>query len=185
METGEKPSGKTWKEFVRGHWKVTLLMVGGVAAAAVAALFVFLWVVADAQAKGLVPSGLGAWTAGYVLTFILNVILWELILVATWVIPVGAAAYFLWYKRLPAEERRELEGGPRRTKSAGANGGISFFITLVWFVIVWIDGRWNLAFQNWTFNDLVYSWIAAGLVVLVIAGIPAIIYLIWSLRKSG
>ncbi len=184
METRGEPSGEAWKTFVRRHGKMTLLMAGGIAAAAVAALSVFLWVVADAQATGLVPSGLGEWTVGYVLSFILNAILWELILVASWVIPIAVAAYFLWYKKLPYEERREYEGGPRRSRSAGENGGISFFIGLMWLVIVWIDGRWNLAFRDWTFNDWVYSWIAAGLVVLLIGGIPAMIFVIWSLRRN-
>ncbi len=160
-------------------------MVGGIAAAAIAALFVFLWVVATAQATGLVPSRLGDWTVGYVLTFILNLILWELILVASWAIPVALAAFFLWYKKLPDEERRAYERGPRRSRSTGENGGVSFLIGLVWLGIVWIDGRWNLAFQDWTFHDLVYSWIEAGLVVLLIVGIPAMIYLVWSLRRNG
>src|SRR3989304_5989045 len=132
METSEGASGKAWKKFVRRHWKMTLLVVGGIAAAAVAALLVFLWVVADAQATGLVPSGLGQWTVGYVLTFILNTILWELILVASWVIPIVVATYFLWYKKLPDEERREYEGGPRRSRSAGGGGGSSFFLALGW-----------------------------------------------------
>lgn len=185
VETTETPGDKVWKRFVRRHWKMTSLVVGGIAAAAVAALLVFLWVVADAQATGLVPSGLGEWTVGYALTFILNVILWELILVASWVVPVALAVVFLWYRRLPDEERRGYEGGARRSRSAGESGGISFFIGLVWLVIVWTDGRWNLAFQDWTFNDLVYSWIAAGLVVSLIVGIPAIIYVVWSLRRNG
>ncbi len=185
METSEEPGGKAWKKFVRRNWKMTLSVIGGIAAAAVAALFVFLWVVANTQATGLVPSGLGGWTIGYVLTFILNVILWELILVASWVIPVALAVVFLWYMKLPAEERRELEGGRRRGRAAGGSGGISFFVGLVWLVIVWTDGRWNLAFKDWTFNDLVYSWIAACLVVLLIAGVPALMYLVWSLRRAG
>ncbi len=159
-------------------------MVGGIVAATVAALFVFLWVVADLQATGRVPSGLGDWTVGHALTFILYLILWELLLVATWVCAAGVAGYFLWYRKLPDAERRELEGGPRRARSAGASGGFSFFVALVWLVIVWTDGRWNLAFKDWTFNNLVYSWIAAGLVVLLIVGIPGIIYLVWSLRKA-
>lgn len=184
-DIGGAPGGKAWKRFVRGHWKATLLAIGGIAAAGVAALLVFLWVVANAQATGLVPSGLGEWTVGHVLTFILNAILWELALVASWVIPIAVAAYFLWYRKLPDEEQREYEGGPRRRRSAGENGGISFFIGVVWFVIVWIDGRWNLAFQDWTFTDWVYSWIAATLVVLVIVGIPAMVYLIWSLTRDG
>lgn len=156
----------------------------GNAAAAVAALLVFLWVVANAQATGLVPVGLGEWTVGHVLAFFLNVILWELILVASWVTPVALAVFFLWYRKLPAEERRAFEGGPRRGRRAGANGGISFFTGLVWLLIVWTDGRWNRAFKNWTFNELVYSWIAAGLVVLLIAGVPALMYLLWSIRRS-
>ena len=185
MGTSEKRSGEAWKKFVGRHGKATLLMIGAGIGAAIAALFVFLWVVADAQATGLVPAGLGEWTVGYVFTFTLNAILWLLILVASWVIPIAVVVYFLWYKKLPEEERKEYEGGPRRRKSAGEGGGMSFFIGLIWLVIVWIDGKWNLAFQDWTFDDWVYSWIAAGLVILLIVGIPGIIYLIWSLRRNS
>lgn len=164
---------------------MTLLVGGGGAAAAVAALLVFLWVVASAQANGLVPSGLGDWTVGHVFTFILNLILWELVLVASWAIPIAMAAYFGWYRRLPAEERREYEGGRRRRKSAGESGGFSFFVSVVWLIIAWIEGRWNLPLRNWTLNEWVYSWIAASLVVLVIVGVPGMIYLIWSLTREA
>ncbi len=185
MRTGEKLRGEGWKKFVRRHGKVTALIVGAIAVACVAALLVFLWVVADAQATGLVPDGLGAWTVGSVFAFILQAILWELILVASWVIPMVVVMYLLWYKKLPEEERKEYEGGPKRSRSAGEDSGISFFIGLVWLAIVWLDGKWNLAFQDWTFDDWVYSWMWAGLVVLVIVGIPAIIWVIWSLRRNG
>ena len=185
VETNERPGGKPWKGFVRRHWRMTTLMAGGIAAVAVAAFFVFLWVVANTQATGLVPAGLGEWTVGYALTFLLNVILWELLLVASWVIPASLAVVFLWYRRLPAEERKAMEGGPKRARAAGGSGGISFFVGLIWLVIVWTDGRWNLALKDWTFNELVYSWIAAGLVVLLIVGVPGLIYLAWSLRRGA
>lgn len=185
MEGSRGPSGTAWKKFARRHTKMALLMVGGITAAAAAALFVFLWVVATTQATGLVPSSLGAWTVSHVIGFIFTAILWELLLVASWVIPVAVAAYFLWYRNLPTEERREYDEGPRRGRSAGQNGGFSFFVGLVWLAIVWIDGRWTRAFQDWSFNDWVYSWVAAGLVVLLIVGIPGTIYVIWSLRRNG
>ncbi|MFQ6106244.1 MAG: hypothetical protein ACE5QF_01445 [Thermoplasmata archaeon] len=185
MEASERTSSEGWKKFVRRHWKMSALMVGGVAAAAAVALLVFLWVVADAQATGLVPDGLGEWTVGYVFTFLLQLILWELILVASWVIPLAILMYLLWYRKLPAEERKELEGGPKRSRSAGEDSGISFFITLVWLAIVWLDGNWNRAFQDWSFDDWVYSWLAAALVVLVIVGIPAIVWVVWTLRRNG
>ena len=69
-------------------------------------------------------------------------------------------------------------------RATGGGGGISFFVWLVWLVIVWSDGRWNLAFKDWTFNQLVDSFIAAGLVVLLIVGVPALLYLAWVLRKG-
>jgi hypothetical protein len=185
MNASGELRGEAWKKFVRRHGKMTALIVGGIAAAAVAALLVFLWVVADAQDTRLVPSGLGEWTVGYVFSFIVSVILWELILVASWVIPSVVAAYSLWYRKLPEEERKEYEGGPRRSRSAGENSGISFFTSLVWLAIVWMDGKWNLPFQDWTFDDWVYSWIAAGLVVLLIVGIPGLIYVLWSLRRNS
>ena len=183
METGAASSNSAWKRFVKRHWKLTLLAAAGIAATVIAALLVFLWVVASTQANGMVPSSLGAWNLGHVVTFILNVILWEILLVGIWVAAVGAAAYMLWYRKLPAEERKEYEGGPRRARSTGRNGGFSFFVWVVWLVLVWTQGRWNLPFELWTFNDFVYSWIEAGLIVLVIVGVPGILYVIWVLRR--
>ena len=184
METGGRPAGRAWRAFVRRHGRVVLAGIGGIAAAGAAALAVFLGVVANAQADGLVPTGLGDWTEGSLVTFILDLILWELLLVASWVVPIAAATFFLWYRRLPDAERRELEGRPRRGRATGGGGGISFFVWLVWLVIVWTDGRWNLALKDWTFNELVDSWIAAGLVVLLIVGVPGLLYLAWVLRTG-
>lgn len=153
-------------------------------AAVIVALLVFLWVMADAQATGLVPVMLGEWTLGYLVTFVLTVILWELVLMVSWVAPTGAVIYLQWYRKLPQEEREEYKGGPKRGKSAGQNSGFSFFIGLIWLIIVWTTGRWNLAFQAWTINDFVFSWLAACLWVLLIVGVPGIMYVIWSLRKN-
>jgi len=183
MEAVSESGREIWRKFVRRHGRMTALIVGGIAAAAVAAVLVFLWVVGRAQATGLVPSGLGQWTVGYVVAFVVAVILWELLLVASWAIALAAAVYFLWYRRLPREERNEYERGRRRGRSAGEDGGMSFFIGLVWLVIVWTDGRWNTAFQDWTLDNWVYSWIAAALVGLAVVGIPGLIYIVWSLRR--
>lgn len=185
METGVESGREAWKRFVRRHWKMTALFVGGIAAAAVAALLVFLWAVGNAQATGLVPSRLGEWTVGHVLAFVLNLILWELLLVASWAGALAATAYVLWYRKLPREERNEYERGRRRGRSAGEDSGMSFFIGLVWLVIVWIDGRWNTAFQAWTVDNWVFSWIAAVLVALAVVGIPGLIYVAWSLKSRA
>ena len=157
-----------------------MVIIGVGIGAAIGALLVFLWVVKNGQATGLIPKLLGEWTVGHFIIFILHVILWELLFIG---IPVAVAAcliYMLWWRKLPEEEKR-----PSRGISAGkSSGGISFLVTIVWLIIVWIDGRWNLAFQSWTLNDWVYSWLTAFLWVSLIIGSPVVIGGIWWLRKE-
>ena len=184
----EKPSDEAWRAFLRRHWKMTVAVAGLIAAAVIAAFLVFLWVVADAQATGLVPPNLGLWTVGYCFTFVIQVILWELILVASWVIPVAVVIFFLWYRKIPVEERKEFEGRPkkkwpRRGRSASGGSGFSFLVTVTWLVIIWLEGRWNTAFGAWTFTDWVNTWVAALLWDVLIFGIPIAIVLILWIRR--
>ena len=184
MKTSEEKSCGPVKKFLTRHWEMTLLMIVVIAGAAILAIFVFLGIVADAQATGLVPVALGQWTVGYFIIFILNVILWELVFVGSWVIPIVLIIYYLWYKKLPYKERKEYEGKHRR-KSSEKCSGISFFVGVIWLIIVWIDGKWNLAFQEWTFNDWVYSWLAAWLWVLLVVGILGLMFIIWCLSRKS
>jgi hypothetical protein len=111
------------------------------------------------------------------------VIIWELVFVASWAIPIAIVTVFLWYKRLPEDERKEYEG-PRRGTETGGSGGFSFFVGVIWLIIVWFTGRWNLTFQAWPFIDLVYTWFAAFLWALVPLGILGLMYIGYVMVKD-
>ena len=178
MKSSEKRTKRAVKNFVTRHPGMTVFIIILTLAAAGMAIFTLLGLVANAQAAGLVPAILGEWTVGYFITFILHLVFWELLLVGTWAIPISLIIYGAWYRMLPSRERREYEGGHRK-KSAGEGGGISFFIWLVWLLIVWVDGKWNLAFQSWAFNDWIHTWLGACLWVLLVAGILGLMYVAW------
>ncbi|MHA2066578.1 MAG: hypothetical protein ACXABY_19575, partial [Candidatus Thorarchaeota archaeon] len=55
---------------------------------------------------------------------------------------------------------------------------------ITWLIVVWVDGRWNLAFESWTFNDWVYSFLAALAWDLLIFGVPIALAFIWWIRKE-
>ena len=108
-----------------------MVIIGVVIGAAIGALLVFLWVVENGQATGLIPKLLGEWTVGHFITFILHMILWELLFIG---IPLAVAAFLIylqWWRKLPEEEKWTSRG-----ISAGkSSGGISFLVTIVWLIL--------------------------------------------------
>ena len=56
--------------------------------------------------QGLVPATLGLWSMANIISFILNAIFWELVLIGIPVV-IGAILGWQWWKRLPDEEKKE------------------------------------------------------------------------------
>ncbi len=159
---------------------MAIALVVGILVVVIAAIHVFLWVVNDAQLTGLVPAMLGDWTVGFLLTFILHLIFWELVLVGIGSVLVALIVYFGWYQRLPLKERKGYEKSSRKS---GDSGGVSFFASLLWLGIVWFSGLWNKPFQNWSFNEWVYTWLTAWGIVLGIVFILGAAYVIYALNQ--
>ncbi len=167
---------------MKRHRNAFILFVVGVVLAFVGAILVFLWFVGHAQTTGLVPSTLDLWTLGNLVTFILNLIFWEILLIG---IPVALAAVgaWLWWRRLPYEERNEYQPFRTRSRSRGGGNAFSLLIFIVFCIKVFLDGNWNLPFSAWTFNYLVYSWITALVWIAIIFGIPLLLVFIWWISR--
>jgi hypothetical protein len=177
MNKSEEQLDEEKKRFLLKNWKMTLVMAACIVAAAVVALLVFLWVVAEAAL--IMPASLGDWTIGYIVTFVLHLIFWELLLVATWGIPLAAVLYWQ-FSKLPDADLWKPTGGRRESGDA-----FGFLIGIAWLIMIWIDDRWNQTFQTWTFTEWIYSWLTALGWVLLIFGIPAVIILVlWLVNKE-
>jgi len=105
-------------------------------------------------------------------------IFWELLLIG---IPVAIAAVagWLWWRRLPSEEKMEYRFFGRRGRATGGGGGVSLLFFIAFCIKVYVDGNWNVAIGTWTFNYVVYSMLTILIWVVVIFGIPAAIALVW------
>jgi len=163
------------------HWRAVTIFILACALAFAGAVYVFLWFVKNAQSTGLVPATLGLWTMANLVTFIVNAILWELLLIG---IPValGAAVSWLWWRRLPNEERRGHHFG-RRSRATGG-GGLSLLFFIAFCIKVYLDGNWNVAIATWTVDYVVGSMVLILEWVLVIFGIPIAIGVIWWVRRE-
>ncbi len=175
----EQTSG--WRTFVRKHWGAVGIFVIAVVVVAVWAVYVFWWFTGNAQSTGLVPTSLGSWTMGNLLNFIIYSILWELLLVG---IPVAMAAVaaWMWWRRLPYEERTGYHWG-RGRRSAGS-GGAGFFFFIAFVIKVYVDGNWNVPISTYTLNYVVGSVITILAWVAVIFGIPIAIGVTWWVSRT-
>jgi len=174
VEQGAEKSSN-WKKFLKKHWNIAAIFLAAGILALIAAVYVFIWFVANAQSTGLVPATLGAWTMGNLITFILHAIFWELLLIG---IPVSIAGTigWQWWKRLPEEEKSNLSW--KGSKSSRAEGAISPLLFIAFAIKVYIDGNWNIAISTWKLDYVVGSMVTILIWIAAIAAIPAIIGLI-------
>ena len=177
-ENVSENDSKGWKKFLKKHWAIAAVFVVAIVLAVIGAVYVFLWVVSNVQSINLVPSGLGQWTMNNILFFILHVLFWELIFIG---IPVAvvAVAGWLWWRGLPAEEKKEHNFG-KRGRSTGGGGGVSILFFIAFCIKVYVDGNWNVAIATWSLDYLVGSMVTILIWAAVIFGIPAVVIgIIW------
>jgi hypothetical protein len=183
-ETESENGYEGWKKFLRKHLNMVALFVVAVILASFGAIYVFMWFVRDSQSIGLVPRTLGLWTMRHLVTFILYAIFWELLLIG---IPVALAAVagWLWWRRLPSDEKKDYHFFGTRSRATSGGGGAASLLFFVAFCIkVLIDGNWNVAIATWTLDYVVYSMLWILIWILVIFGIPAAIGVIWWIRHE-
>ena len=174
--------GYGWKRFMRRHWGIVVLFAAACILAVAGAVYVFWWFVGVAQSTNLVPSSLGLWTMGNLLAFILNAIFWELLLIGIPVV-IGAVVAWLWWRRLPAEERIGYHFG-KRGRSTGGSGGVSLLFFIAFLIKVYVDGKWDVPIGTFTLGYVVGSMITILVYVAVIFGIPAAIAATWWIRRK-
>ena len=174
---------KSWRKFVKKHWSMLAYWIAAGAAGVVGAVLVYLWFVGDAQATSMVPEVLGEWSMSHMITFILHLVMWEVLIIG---IPVAIAAVvgYVWWKRIPDEERQEYKFFGKGTKTEQGGSGISFLFFVAFCLKVYIDGKWDVAVASFTLDYVVNSMITIMVWTAVIFGIPAIIIgVLWLSRE--
>ncbi|MGD9130784.1 MAG: hypothetical protein PVH73_04330 [Candidatus Bathyarchaeota archaeon] len=181
-ETEKESDG--WKEFSKKHWNMLACWIVVAILAAIGAVLIFLWFVEEAQSTNMVPTVLGQWSMGNCVTFILHLAFWELVIIG---IPVAIAAIagWLWWKKIPDEERKEYEFFGKGSRAQNGGGGISFLFFVAFCIKVYIDGNWDVSIGSWTLEYVVESMITILVWGAIVFGIPAIIIgILWLIHET-
>lgn len=179
----ETQNGSDWQRFIRKHLAVFAVFIAAAILAGAGAVYVFVWFTGIAQTSGIVPSTLNLWSMNNVVLFILHVIFWELVLIG---IPaaIGGIVGWLWWRKLPEEEKQQYHLSGKSSKGRDAGGAISPLLFIVFAIKVFLDGNWNNAIASFSLDYVVGSMVTILIWISAIFAIPAIIGIIWWLSSK-
>ena len=189
MEEEQKKSMEQfWKEEIKKHWKVLFLCVVAIVVLSIIAVTVLIWHIQTSPIGNYGTATFDEWSLDWIVRFIIGLILWELLFVG---VPAGlifGLGGYLWWQRLPSDERTKFKEQHSKNKKARGASGFGLFIFIAYCIYIAIDGNYSTPFGNKPYSYWVYSYFLTIGWLLIIVGIPmaiaGLIYLRYWLKKS-
>ena len=178
----EELSGEIFKQFVKKHWKTLLIVIIACICAFIGAILVLVWFINTSPIGAFGNAFIQDWNLDWIVGFGILITLWELLFVG---IPAGlffGVGGYIWWKRLPAEEKQEFKDREKKRKhnkrNAGGGGGFSFFIFIAYCLLINGEGNYLTQFGDLPYTYWLSRWFLALMWIFIIIGIPACIILL-------
>lgn len=171
-----------WKKKIKEHLIAFIAIIIAGVCAAIGMILVLIWFVETSDIGLQGKATFNQWSLAWVCGFVILLILWELFFVG---LPMGlffGIGGFLWWRRLPEEEKQEFKGREKNRQHRRARnlGGFNFFMFIAYCIYIAIDGNFFTPFGNLPYSYWLYAYLWTIAWVLIIIGIPgAIIGLIY------
>jgi len=170
-----------WKKKIKEHMPLFIVIIIAGACVFTGILLVLFWFI-ETSPIGQQGELIGDWSLDWIVGFYILVILWELLFVG---IPTGlffGVGGYVWWNRLPDEEKDEFRARDKkeshRKRNAGGGGGGSFFMFIAYCIYIGIQGNYYAPFSSQPYSYWVYSWFLTLMWIFIIMGIPACIILL-------
>jgi len=184
----EKSVEATWKEKIKDHWKVLILLIAAIVVLCVVAVIVVIWHINTSPIGAYGTATFNEWTLDWIFGFSLVLILWELLFVG---LPAGlffGVGGYLWWTRLSADDKtwfksegKAADKKSHKTRNVGGGGGLVMF--LAYCIYMGIQGSYYTTFGSYPFSYWVFAYMQMMLWLLIIVGIPCAIGGLAYLRK--
>ncbi len=171
-----------WKKKIKEHVPLLIVVVIAVVFAFIGALVVIIWFIETSPIGAQGTALIGDWSLDWIVGFYILVILFELLFVG---IPAGlffGVGGFIWWKRLPDEEKAEFKAREKKNKhrkrNAGGSGGGGLLMFIAYAIYMGVQGNYYAPFSSQPYSYWVYGMFYTLMWMLIIFGIPICIILL-------
>jgi len=171
-----------WKKKIKDHKNTFIIMIIAAVCVITGGLLVLFWFIGASPLGGYGTWTFNQWSLDTLILFVLFLFLFELLFVG---VPTGlffGIGGYLWWRRLPAEEKQEFKDREKKEthkkRNWGGGSGFSFFIFIAYCIYIAVDGNFNTAFGSEPYTYWVYSWFLTIMWILIVLGVPAGIILL-------
>jgi len=172
-----------WKKKIKEHMRLFIVIIIAGACIFTGALLVLFWFIQTSPIGLQGTATFDQWNLDWIVGFYILLILWELLFVG---IPTGlffGVGGYIWWNRLPDEERQEFKAREKKKthvkRNTGGGGGFSFFMFIAYCLYMGIQGNYYAEFGSQPYSYWVYSWFLTLMWIFIILGIPACIILLF------
>ena len=172
------------KKLVNGMSDQPLFIVIIIAGAFVITGFflVIIWFIESSPIGNYGDAFIGDWSLNWIVGFYILVILFELLFVG---LPTGlffGVGGYIWWSRLPDEEKAEFKAREKKNKhrkrNAGGSGGGGFLMFIAYCIYMGVQGSYYAPFSSQSYSYWVYGMFYTIMWLVIIIGIPVCIILL-------
>jgi hypothetical protein len=169
-----------WKNWIKNHLTAFIIMLIAGAFIITGIILVIFWFVQTSPIGNFGAATFDDWSLDWIVGFCILVFLWELLFVG---VPTalffGVGGYIFW-KRLPDEEKQMYKAREKkhRARDAGGGGGGSFIMFIAYCIYMGVQGNYYTSFGSLPYSYWVFSFFYLIMWMVIVLGIPACIILL-------
>jgi len=170
-----------WGKKIKAHMTTFITIIIAGVCAIIGVLLVLFWVIETSPIGAQGEALIGDWSLDWIVGFMWIVIGWELLFVG---IPTGlffGVGGYIWWKRLPEEEKAEFRARDKkkhRARNTGGSGGGGIVMFIAYIIYMGVQGYYYAPFSSQPYSFWVYSFFLTIMWMVIVLGIPACIILI-------
>ncbi len=174
-----------WKKTIKNHLTAFIVVIIAGAIAFIGALLVVIWFIETSPIGAQGTALIGAWNLDWIVGFYILIILFELLFVG---IPAGlffGVGGYIWWSRLPDEEKAEFKAREKKNKhrkrNAGGSGGGGLFMFIAYCIYISLSSNginYYAPFSSQPYSYWVYGMFYTLMWIFIIIGVPAGIILL-------